>query len=602
MTSTGDFTFPIRIRALCEQERRATPASLVIASIVVTVMWRDVPRPWLMAWLGALILTYSARLLAYRGFLRDPQAEAHAAAWAARVTALLLLTGVVWGSGAAVLSLAAPPLVQAFWLVVTYGMAAGGVSATAYHRPAQVAYIVPILCLPVAGLLWQGGVERLGLAVGLALFVLYALAQGAGQARILRDSIAMRQQNRDLVDKLQHEKTEAEAARRIAEDAVREKSLFFAAASHDLRQPLHAMGLFSAALRDSDPTPGQRPLIRQIEAGVDSLESLFHELLDVSRLDAGDIRPTPSHFALQRLYGELRIAFEPVARQKGLDFALLAPRPAHAIWLQTDFTLLHRIVANFTANAVRNTRQGTVAVACRRTDRGWRIEVRDTGPGIAAEHHARIFEEFHQLNNPQRDRARGLGLGLSTARRMARLLDTPIGLRSCPDQGSTFWVEVPGGAPAPAAKGAVALPADPLTGRRLLVVDDDPAIRAGMRSLLEAWGAEVVTAADSAEALATLGDSAPDLLISDWALVSETGPQAIAVLRQRFPGQPALLMTADSATERRTQAGELGVDLLVKPVQPARLRAALNSLLCAQPVALLDKSKSIANNDPSTLG
>jgi CheY-like chemotaxis protein len=234
---------------------------------------------------------------------------------------------------------------------------------------------------------------------------------------------------------------------------------------------------------------------------------------------------------------------------------------------------------------VRNTRQGTVAVTCRRTSQGWRIAVRDSGPGIAPEHHARIFDEFQQLNNPLRDGQHGLGLGLSTARRMARLLDAPIGLRSCPGHGSTFWVEVASGEPALAAAQDTPMPVDPLTGRRLLVVDDDAAVRAGMRSLLEAWGAEVVTAADSTEALATLGGSAPDLLISDWSLVTETGPQAIAALRQRFPGQPALLMTADSATERRTQAGELGVDLLIKPVQPARLRAALNSLLCAQPSA-----------------
>jgi len=577
--TVGDRTYPIRIRALCEQVPRSTPTSMAIACIVCVVVWGHVDATVLWLWIAALALIYGLRIAVYLAFRRDANADARPGYWARLAAMTMFASGLVWGGGAVVMSSPAEPLLEAFLLVVICGMAAGGLSANAYDRRAQLAYLLPLLTLPVANLLWEGGPQRTGLATGIALYVVYALAQGGEQARVIRDSIAMRLQNEELVQSLRREKLAAEQARAVAEGAVRDKARFFAAASHDLRQPLHALGLLAGALKAGTREPAQTALLDQVETGIGSLEGLFHELLDVSRLDAGDVRPEPRHFSADRLLRELCAAFAPQAAAQGLALEVLCPTGRAPVWVHADYTMLHRVLSNFIANAIRYTGQGTVALACRRAAGGrWRLEVRDSGPGIAAAEQARIYDEFYQVGNPHRDRSSGLGLGLATVRRLAALMDARLSLRSAPGQGSVFGVVVPAGQPLhiePAPHAA----RDLLGDACIAVIDDAAAVRSGMLAILHQWGARAVAGAGPADVLRALDGQAPDLLVCDWMLEGMQGPQAINQVRAAHPGTPALLMTADSSPERLAQARALGLDVVIKPVSAARLRAALGAVL-----------------------
>jgi CheY-like chemotaxis protein len=249
--------------------------------------------------------------------------------------------------------------------------------------------------------------------------------------------------------------------------------------------------------------------------------------------------------------------------------------------LATDPTLIFRIIANLVSNAVRYTEKGGVLVACRRRGRKVLLEVWDTGMGIPAEQHERIFEEFYQLNNPERDRTRGLGLGLATVKRIAHLLGHPLRLRSVPGKGSRFTIEVPlADAERVQSISATVEQKVPnlLRGKLIVVIDDEASVRMGMQSLLESWGCKCVTAMDAAEALNALGERLPDFILADLRLKGDdTGIDAIRVLRS-YLGEsiPAVLISGDTATEQLRKVSAAGLTIMHKPLKPVRLRALLN--------------------------
>jgi len=343
--------------------------------------------------------------------------------------------------------------------------------------------------------------------------------------------------------------------------ANKAKTRFLAAASHDLRQPMHALGLFVAQLRGCIAEPGTLALVGKVESAVTALQELLDALLDISRLDAGVVVPATADFRLQPLLTRLESAFAPQAESKGVRLRAAPTRLA----VRTDPVLLERILINLLANAVRYTEHGGVLIGCRRRGANVRIEVCDTGVGIAESHRESIFQEFYQIGNPERDRRKGLGLGLAIATRLARLLDSRIELASRPGKGSVFAIE--------------------LRGVRVLVVDDDTLVRDAMTSLLKQWGCEVWSAGRGAEAesLLTQQRITPDAVICDYRLPDgETGIDVIRRLREiAGAGLPAALVTGDTAPERLREATDSGFALLHKPVQPAKLRLLLEHLLRA---------------------
>lgn len=359
------------------------------------------------------------------------------------------------------------------------------------------------------------------------------------------------------------------------------KSRFLAAASHDLRQPLHALGLFVAELPAHVRSVEGRRIIGRIDAAVSAMNEMFMALLDTSRLDAGTYRPDLSDFPIQSLLGRLTLTFTAVAEEKGLSLRI-APSTA---WVRSDAVLVERILLNLVSNALRYTERGGVVVGCRRRGRDLRIEVWDSGPGIPEDERTRIFGEFYQSAVPKGGRRVGLGLGLSIVGRLCAILDHPIELTSIVGKGSRFAIVVPMLAEPPAAAEAVAPPAEIGidAGQLVVIVEDDPLVLEGMRGLLLSWGLRVLACRDEGEAVAGICRLAqpPDLIISDYQLADgATGIDVIGALRRSCGARvPAFLVSGDISAELLQRAGSSGLHLLHKPVSPMKLRALVSRLL-----------------------
>ena len=360
------------------------------------------------------------------------------------------------------------------------------------------------------------------------------------------------------------------------------KSRFLAAASHDLRQPLHALNLFVAQLRTETDQAERSRVAAQIDAAVTAMNDLFNALLDISRLDAGALAPDVTDFPLAHVLQRIERTFAPAAREKGLRLRIVTSDA----WVRSDCILLERILLNLVSNALRYTDRGGVTVGCRRRGRRLRIEVWDSGIGIPEDQRENIFGEFYQLADSERSRRGGLGLGLAIVDRLCRLLDHPLELISTLGRGSRFTVSLPLAAAPPRSLEHVIAPkamADPASGKLIVVIDDDALVLDAMRGLLRSWGCRVVTAESDDSVLASLAgdDRRPDLVISDFRLGDgKTGIEIIGRLRSAFSAPiPAFLITGDIAPERLREARASGLHLLHKPVGPMALRAILNQLL-----------------------
>lgn len=360
-----------------------------------------------------------------------------------------------------------------------------------------------------------------------------------------------------------------------AERANRAKTRFLAAASHDLRQPMHALGLFVAELGQKPHAPDTRRLVEQIAVSAETMENLLDSLLDISRLDAGALDRQIKPFPLQPLLERIEVDYR---REAGLRGQRLRLRPT-SLWVSSDPLLLERILHNLISNALRYAPGGTILLACRKRGRQVRIEVRDNGPGIAAEAQQAIFQEFVQLDNPERNRAKGLGLGLAIVRRLTDLLEHPLYLKSSPGLGALFAVELPAAAPGTLPEHSQPVPVQALARVHVALVDDDELALASTIGLLESWGCQVGAADNEATLLAALppdGD-APDIIVCDYQISGHgNGLQLIERLRAQFGKPiPAVILSGDTSPATTAAIQQAGIPLLHKPVRPAKLRALL---------------------------
>ena len=362
------------------------------------------------------------------------------------------------------------------------------------------------------------------------------------------------------------------------------KSRFLSSASHDLRQPLHALNLFVAQLSAETESLDRERLVHRISDAVGAMNELFDALLDMSKLEAGVLEPTLAVFPIARMLERLETTFSGTAREKGLRLRVVASSAC----VCSDVILLERMLFNLVSNAVRYTEQGSVLIGCRRRGRNLRLDVIDTGIGIPESEHAEIFSEFYQLDHGRTARQGGLGLGLSIVDRLGRLLGHAVELRTEVGSGSRFSVLVPraGGETAVAINPmAVPIAADRVGKKLVVVIDDDPMVLDGMRGILQSWGCRVVAASSALEALDLLSRDTrvPDLIISDLRLADAcTGIEAIDALCERCGKEiPAFLISGDTGPKRLREAQASGYRLLHKPVPPMALRAILNRLLGA---------------------
>jgi signal transduction histidine kinase len=490
--------------------------------------------------------------------------------WARRFVLVSLAEGVRWGVGSLVLAQPGHPEQQIWVCMVVACAASSSVSSLGSYIPAFYALLFPAM-LPFC--IWgflQDDPRYWALAL-LSLVLMTSIALlGFGQSRSLASALRQRFENLDLAEDLRHQKE-------LAEKANLAKTQFLAAASHDLRQPIHALGMFVDALGRRRMDGGTKLLANQISETVATMAGQFDSLLDVSQLDAGVVQPKAQTFAIQPLLD--RVCREQMATLEGGPVVLRQVRTSAIA--HTDPVLLERIVRNLVANAVHYTRTGKILVGCRRGDRT-AIEVWDSGPGIADADQEHIFEEYYQLGNAERSRAKGLGLGLAIARRLSLLIDCPITLRSRVGRGSVFRVSVQCGVASAGVEPAKSL-AVPAAKRDLVFfVDDEQAIQRGTADLLEHWGYQVVTAASAAELRAKISASMrPDLVICDWRLNGEETALAITGLIAEIfgPGIPALLITGETSASRLRDAQAAGFIILHKPLLPGKLRAAVGNLI-----------------------
>ena len=442
-----------------------------------------------------------------------------------------------------------------------------------------------------------GGIQSLSVALDLGAvfkFAVYSYAIGGFvQAMFWMVAITtrLRQERNQLVrwrrEELEEQITQATSGllekTRLAEDATRVKSDFLAAASHDLRQPTHALGLLIARLGQL-PIEGEiRQLHESLEASARAIQDLLDDLMDYSILEANtkkiELRPTSVGAILDNLQGTLA----PLAAEKGL---LLKVRPSmHAV--HSDPAMLRRMIQNLALNAIRYTNTGTVLITCRAVDAGKnvKIEVWDSGIGIEASQHQHIFREFYQVGNAARDRHKGIGLGLSMVQRSAQLLGHEITLRSHPGCGSRFTIvasKASAAAPVQLEPPAEFLETMNFTGLQVLLVEDDDLSRIALAALLVSWGCRVHAACSGAQALATLeSHGLPDIILSDYRLAdAKSGIEVISDLR-RAAGQhiAACLLSGDLDKNLLEQAKANNLTLLHKPVRPAKLRSLIRRLI-----------------------
>ncbi|PWC32196.1 histidine kinase [Azospirillum sp. TSO22-1] len=375
------------------------------------------------------------------------------------------------------------------------------------------------------------------------------------------------------------ERKAAEAAlHRAKEEAERAdlaKTKFLAAASHDLRQPLQSLFFFTAAL-GAQVTPKGTEALRNLERGLDALKGLLDSLLDVSRLDAGLVVPEIEDFPISDVLDEIAAATAPVAAAKGL---LWRVAPCMAV-VRSDRTLLSRMLRNLVENAVRYTADGAVALECRVETEALTLTVRDSGIGIPPDQLGRIWEEFHQVGNPERDRTQGLGLGLAIVRRLSALLGHPVEVRSEVGRGSAFRIRVPLGATT--TRPAAATPAEPPAsgeGRFAVLVDDDAIVLMGLQAILTEWGYDVLIAGSADQAVERLEADGrrPDIVVADYRLrEGRVGTEAILRVRDlRGADIPGVILTGETGPECQHDAALHHFTVVHKPVTPRELGAAL---------------------------
>lgn len=559
-----------RVALLYRHAPSGLVGNLAASSVLVALLWGHASEVWLVLWLAAVMVQAMVRGLCILGYRRRRPGRHPAAVWGWRIAWAYGLGGVLWGvAGFGFFS--DNPAVVMFLVMLLAGVVATSIGSLTAFYPAYLLFSVAAISPFALRLALEGGAFYGGMSALTLVFLALSLANGRTILKTLEEAIRLRIENQDLVQAVMRQKE-------IAEEASIAKSKFLAAASHDLRQPVHALQLFIDVLsHDLAGSPHER-VVRNIKSASRGLEDLLNSLLDFSKIDAAAIQPAKSDFPIGAVLDRLENEYAQKADAKGLRFRVMPCR----LWVQSDQALLERMLRNLIENAISHTVEGGIVVGCRRRGGRLRLEVWDTGPGIPEHLHREIFREFYQLGNPERDRAKGLGLGLAIVDGLARLLDHPIGLASRPGRGSVFSIEVPLGAPAERGATKAVQSHSSLDGLCVLVIDDDPMVCDAVRQLLERWGCVVLTADSAEQSLAAMeaAGKVPQLMLTDYRLRGETtGVDAIRQVQQKLGMTlPAAIITGDTAPNRLQEANASGYPLLHKPIDGGKLRTLLTYL------------------------
>lgn len=458
--------------------------------------------------------------------------------------------------------------------LVLAGLCTGAVATTAGNRRIFLPYLLAIY--PVLLLLWATdgmqaapGWSDIGVAVAVAILGLVLVMLGRDTERQFIDTLRIRKEQEEVNLQLQQALQDAAVADRA-------KTRFLASASHDLRQPIHALSLFGAALKMQQLPDGARELADNIDESISVLASQLDSLLDVSKLDAGVITPDIAPLDLTAMLDRIGREFEADAASKGLRLEIDVDTDCR---VESDSLLLERVIRNLLNNAIRYTEVGAVRIQCRQEAGECRLAIVDTGIGIATSEQDKVFGEFYQVSGRTESAQQGLGLGLSIVTRLLRLLDIPLTLQSAPGEGTRIELTLSLIDQTVQRKEGAAVKR--LEGVRVLVIDDDVSVRRAMSALLGGLGAVATTAGSLAEATAATAEAWPDVVISDLRLGAESGIAVVSQLRERDATLPAILITGDTGTEQIREAHSSGLEVLHKPVHPALLEKTLTDVVNA---------------------
>ncbi|MGH6649061.1 ATP-binding response regulator [Aquabacterium sp.] len=571
---------PDTVRSVYSQTGSGLFGHILGMAVTTAIYWPHVPHPMLLGWTATFLLIWLARIGLMYGFERAARRDVvDHERW-------LLLWALGAGFNAATWCLAAVlfydfggSFERTALMLIIYSFAIGSVPFMAMQTKLFLVCMTMYFGTMILRSAFHGQPHDLQMAGIWFLLGVCTTSVAWAFRNVFAEMVKHKLQTQELAIKLRGETAAAESAQRLAETANRAKTQFFAAASHDLRQPLHAMGLFAEALRQRNKDEEVVHLVNSINSSVDALEGLFSELLDITKIDTGAVDIEPEHFSMQELFNRIRLHFEPTAFEKGLMLSFRGEQH-HAL---ADPVIVERILRNLVSNAIRYTEDGGVLVTCRVRGDQLCLQVWDSGIGIAEKEQVRIFDEFYQTQSGrplEPHHRKGLGLGLSIVKRLADLMEAPLTLRSRVGHGTVFTLMLPIGR-APRMQRS-SIPSKPALGvtldrRHIVVVEDELAVLEGLQVLLKGWGA-TVSAFDSVagvEAWAQTTEAKPDLLIVDYRLPEQlTGIEAIKAMRARFgPDLPAIMVTGSTMTGHEADAAQYNFHLLVKPVVPTKLRA-----------------------------
>jgi signal transduction histidine kinase/ActR/RegA family two-component response regulator len=555
---------------------------LVGAYVEGAILWTGSPHARIVAWVLLVTLCQLGSMLLIASYHRKRPAPAELGRWGLYKVLQTTLLGLAWGSGVILLhvpGVAATLLVPAMSAVaVTMASTVTNASYPPGMYPLFLGNVAPgmvyLLCFA------QGDSEH---AVGFALIALLIIVVIGGlvMSRLIRETMLTRMELADAAEQERVMHAQAEVARLRT-------NRFFSAASHDLRQPMHALGLYMTLLRKDPPEQERRALLASVGHCVDGLEQLFSAILGVAESERAGAQVQSAPLPLRRIFERAAVQFSHIAESKGLRLRVVPT----SLWVHADATALGRIVGNLVDNAISYTHSGTVLIGARRDAQSCTVVVQDSGIGIAEKDRDRIFDDFYQAANPERDRSKGFGLGLATVRRLCDALGYEISVRSVVGKGSRFSVCLPRAQVVPEPVFALGLEADAAptaddSGLTVLLIEDDTLVRDAMRRTLEGWNIQVRDCATSAQALVILADAPRRRwhVLLDYRLAGgETGLAVADRIRARFHPAPEITMvTGDIDPIVQAAAAERGILVLGKPVKPMRLRAVLSARRSAAP-------------------
>jgi len=574
MTKQMDFRMLLAQMDHILKHSKTTYIAVTVAELLILAgLWSANSHIILLIWLGGMQLVGISHVMVCSKCMDKELAEKPAHRLRMFLIYNALVTGLLWGS-LAWLAGGAWDIHTFFILLPIMGIFAGAMNKASI-LPVYFALVIPILVQSLAVLLLTD-------AANLVLAGFFAIYY-AGMIRFSIELHKMLKHNYSLQFELETTNAELLIQKQVAEKANIDKSRFLASASHDLRQPLYAMELFLGGLVEDHDDSKKAYLLSRLRSALGDMQSMFSSLLDMSRFDAGVITPVKKNFSENWLLQSVHNKFEGECRNKGLR---LRARPCNR-WAFSDPILIQRVLENFVSNAIKYTDSGGVLVVCRKRGDCLRFEVWDTGRGIRAEDIEHVFDAFHQLDNPERDRRKGVGLGLSIVEQISKLLKAPVSVRSTFGKGSVFTIEVPVGEAVqePALETGEYLPVDmeAFVDLEVWIVDDDIDILEGLELQLETWGCITRTfeSPDQLRDAMDKLDAAPGLLLSDLRLRNhKNGIEVIEMVRAYWKQAiPSIIITGDTGPEQLKETSSTGCPVLHKPAKAEELKRAITEVL-----------------------